>query len=313
MQVYTKEDAAQNLWEKGLLFHRTAVALGGFDAMHIGHQAIIQKVVEKAKEEDLTSVVYLFRNHPRAVVMGDAMPRVYSFEKRLSLLESMGVDAVVAEWFTPEYQQLTPQIFVKDYIKGRLDARYLAVGFNYRFGNKGEGDTQMLKQLCTPLGISVDALSAVELYGEAVSSSRVRELIQGGQVSVAAECLGRAFSVSGEVVSGNRLGRTMGFPTANLVLKKELLLPKFGVYITKTKTDGRWIPSITNVGERPTVTDQTPWLETHLLDFKGDLYGRNIEVAFYEPIREISEFSGLDELKNQLAMDKARAKQYFGQ
>lgn len=311
MQVYRNEDSNQSLFDGSFSLHRTAVALGGFDAMHIGHQAIIKKVVARAKAEGLASVVYLFRNQPRAVVAGGEMPQVYTLNKRLELLESMGVDAVVAEWFTPQYQKISPESFVKDYVKDRLDARYIGVGFNYRFGSHGAGDTETLKNLCTPLGIAVEALPAVESGGAVVSSSRIRELIQRGQVSDAAVCLGRQFTFAGQVVSGNQVGRTLGFPTANVACAKELLLPKFGVYITKTRVDGIWYPSITNVGARPTVTDATPWVETHLLDFHEDLYGKHIEIAFYDYLRDINEFSGLRELQTQLELDKTVAKKFF--
>lgn len=311
MQVYQTNDRNQSLFEAGFSLHRTAVALGGFDAMHIGHQAIIQRVVEKAKAEGLTSVVYLFRNQPRTVVTGSSVPQVYSLNKRLDLLESMGVDAVVAEWFTPQYQTVSPEAFVSRYVKERLDARYLAVGFNYRFGSRGAGDTHMLCQLAAEHGIEVEVAPAVEVGGVAVSSSRIRELIQSGQVSLAAKCLGRPFTFTGSVVSGNQVGRTMGFPTANVACRFDTLLPKFGVYLTKTKVDGGWVPSITNLGARPTVTDATPWLETHLLEFDGDLYEKEIEIAFFDYLREIKEFISLDVLAGQLDNDKQRAKEYF--
>ena len=129
---------------------------------------------------------------------------------------------------------------------------------------------------------------------------------------MAERCLGRPFSMSGEVVSGNQVGRTMGFPTANMVCPKGLVVPKFGVYLTQTEVDGRWYPSITNVGARPTITDQMPWIETHLLDFQGDLYGKQIQVAFLSYLREITKFPSLDALKEQLFRDKLAAKEYFG-
>lgn len=311
MQVYTTENDSQSLWDEGLSLHRTAVALGGFDAMHIGHRAIIQKVVERAKTEGLTSAVYLFRNQPKAVVAGGAIPQVCAFEKRLEILASMGVDAVIAEWFTPEYQTVSPEHFVTEYIKNRMDARYVAVGFNYRFGCKATGDAELLKKLCLPLGITTDTVAAVEVDGETVSSSRIRELIQLGRISDATRCLGRQFTFCGSVVAGNQLGRTIGVPTANLAYRQGLLFPKFGVYLTKTRVGDVWYPSITNVGARPTVTDSTPWVETHLLDYQGDLYEQEIEVAFYEYLRDIAEFSCLDALKNQLDRDIEKAKQYF--
>ncbi|MBQ2613743.1 MAG: bifunctional riboflavin kinase/FAD synthetase [Clostridia bacterium] len=306
MQVYTSENFGT------LSLSGTAIALGGFDAIHMGHQAIIRNVVAYAKQEGLTSVVYLFRNQPREVVTGEALPSVYSFEKRLEILEELGVDVVVAAWFTPQFSQISPEEFVEEILKKQLDARYLAAGFHYRFGKKGAGDMTLLKKLCKPLDIAVYEQAEVQVDGETVSSTRIRELLQKGDLAMAERCLGRPFSMSGEVVSGNQVGRTMGFPTANMVCPKGLVVPKFGVYLTQTEVDGRWYPSITNVGARPTITDQMPWIETHLLDFQGDLYGKQIQVAFLSYLREITKFPSLDALKEQLFRDKLAAKEYFG-
>lgn len=311
VQVYRTEDAAQSVFDADWRLRNTAVALGGFDALHIGHRAIIRKVVERAEADGLSSAVFLFRNQPRSVLGNTALPQVYPFEKRLELLEEMGVDIVIAEWFTPKYRTITKETFVREYVKNRLDARYAAVGFNYRFGRDGEGDTAALQALGGSLGIAVDTVAAVKVGGSAVSSSRIRELIQRGDMEEANRCLGRRFSVGGTVVGGNRLGRTIQFPTANLECPKGCLVPRFGVYLTQTKVGGGWYPSITNVGARPTVAATEPRIETHILDFSGDLYRQNIEVAFCHFWREIWEFENLDALKKQLASDRTAAKEYF--
>ena len=311
MQVYRTENPAQSLCDGSFTLEKTAVALGGFDGIHIGHQSIINRVVADAKEKGLTSVVYLFRNQPRGVIQGGAAPSVYSLEQRLALLEELGVDVVIAEWFTEDYRQVSPEAFVKDYLKDWLDARVVAAGFNYRFGSRGAGDMQMLKTLCQPLGIAVYEGESVSVDGELVSSTRIREHIKNGELTNANRCLGRTFSIMGKVVAGNRLGRTIGFPTANVACEAQTQLLKRGVYVTQAKADGVWYPAITNVGARPTVTDATEWVETHLLNYQGDLYGKTVEIAFYEYLRAITAFASLEELKTQLEADKSAAKQYF--
>ena len=311
MQVYAKENPSQSLRDGSFTLHQTAVALGGFDAIHAGHQTIIRNVVDKAKAEGLNSAVYLFRNQPRGVVSGGAAPAVCSLEKRLEILEELGVDVVIAEWFTPDYKEVLPETFVKAYLKDWLDARYVAAGFNYRFGKQGAGDMDALKLLCQPLGIEVYGAEPVTVDGETVSSTRIRELLQDGDVVQAARCLKRQFSLCGTVISGNQIGRTMGFPTANIPCPKELILPKHGVYLARCKVDGVWYPAICNVGTRPTVTDGEALIESHLMDFDGDLYGKEIEVAFWEYLRPITKFADLNALQQQLERDKEQAKKYF--
>ncbi len=307
MQVYLKEEQGQSLFLTPFPFEKSAVALGGFDAMHIGHQAIIQKMVDDAKSLHLTSVVYLFRNQPRTVVTGEACPSVCSLSKRLALLEEWGVDVVIAEWFTPEYQAVSPETFVKEYLKNWLKASYVAAGFDYRFGEKGSGDMKLLQQLCRHEEIQVYEQAPVMIDGSVVSSTRIRKLLSQGAVAEAERCLGRPFSVCGQVTEGNRIGRTMGFPTANIDYPEDMVLPGQGVYQTCTRAGGAWYSSITHLGSRPTVTDSNLRLETHLLGFQGDLYGTEIEVAFCKYLREIKKFSNLEELKEQLKKDKKNA------
>ncbi len=311
MQVYAVEQPNQSLFDGGFSLQKTAVALGGFDAIHIGHQAIIRNVVAKAKADGLTSVVYLFRNQPRSVVFGKEQPSVYPLKKRLSLLKELGVDIVIAEWFTPEYKEILPETFVKEYLKKYLDARYVASGFNYRFGKNGAGDRERLKELCNACQIEVRSVDAVTVDDAIVSSSRIRELIQEGNMQDAARCLGRQFSLTGTVTSGNQIGRTLGFPTANLACPNHVIIPKFGVYLARVQVNGIWHPAICNVGTRPTVIDHTPWVEAHLLNFYGDLYEQEIEIAFCEYLREIKYFESLEALRAQLEQDKADASKYF--
>lgn len=311
MQILLVEDE-KNLRELQGQFSRTAVALGGFDAMHLGHQAIIQKVTETAREEDLTSAVYFFVNQPREVLGGERIPRVNSLAKRLEILEEQGVEIAIAQRITPEFLQTEPEMFVRDYLKEVLDASLVAAGFNYRFGKGGRGDIRQLQRLGEPMGIRVCEVPCVEMDGMPVSSSRIRQLVLEGKMEAAEACLGRPFALSGEVVAGNRFGRKMGIPTANLEFPEKLLLPKEGVYLTETKVDGIWYPSMTNVGGKPSVKKNHPGIETHLLDFAGDLYGKEIDVRFRKQLRGIIKFETPERLQAQLEQDKEKAKEYFG-
>lgn len=310
MQVFCLENE-KNLRELQGQFSGTAVALGGFDAIHIGHQAIINRVVETAKGEGLTSVVYFFTNQPREVLTGEKLSHVNSLAKRLEMLEELGVEIAIAQRVTPEFLQTAPEEFVVEYLKKTLDARFVAAGFNYRFGQYGRGDARLLRELCEPLEIQVCEIPCVMVEDETVSSTRIRQLIAEGKTRSAEECLGRPFELSGKVVAGNRFGREMGIPTANLEFPEELLFPGFGVYLTETRVDGRWYPSMTNVGAKPTVEKNHPGIESHILDFSGDLYGKEIAVRFHEKLREIIRFDTPEQLQKQLEKDKESVKEYF--
>lgn len=306
MQVYLSEKS------DGIFpLKDTAVALGTFDAIHKGHKAIIENAVKYAKENNLISVVYLFKNTPREIIEGICVPSINTFEKRLKLLEALGVDIVVAEVFTMEYSELSAEGFVKDYLIKRLGAKYVVTGDNYHFGKKGEGDAKLLSKLAEPFGIKTSCIPCVEIDGETVSSTRIRKCIIEGNVEEIEKLLGRYYSVRGVVTTGNRIGREMNFPTANISIPKNCISPKYGVYITKTIIDGKEYPSVTNVGGKPTVEENAECIETHVIDFNDYIYEKEIQVEFLKYIRGIIKFSSIDELKNQIEKDKEFAKEYF--
>lgn len=310
MRIFVAENE-KNLMELQGQFASTAVALGGFDAIHKGHQAIINQVVETAREEGMTSVVYFFVNQSKEVLSEERVPSINTLEKRLAVLDELGVDVAIAQWITKEFLETSPDDFVEDYLKRVLNAKLVAAGFNYRFGKCGKGDISLLRELGEPLGIRVCEVSCVTEGGETVSSTRIRSLIAQGKMEETNACLGREYALSGTVVAGNRQGRELGIPTANLEFPEHLLLPKEGVYLTETLVDGVWIPSMTNVGGKPSVEKNHPGIETHLLDFAGDLYGREIEIRFHRKIRDIKRFSTLEQLQEQLRLDRTTVAKYF--
>ncbi len=311
MKIFYSENE-KNLRELQGQFSHTAVALGSFDAVHVGHQAILCRAVETAKAEGLTSVVFFFVNQPKEVLCGEKIPYVNTIKRRLAVFEELGVDIAVAQTVTSEFLQISSERFVEEYLKNILDADFLAVGFNYRFGRGGKGDAKLLKDLGEPLGIRVCEVPCVTQGGETVSSTRIRRLLSQGMMEEANACLGRGYTLAGMVVEGNHQGKELGIPTANLEFPEKLLLPQEGVYLTETKVEEIWVPSITNVGGKPSVERNHPGIETHLLDFDKNLYGTEIEVLFHRKIREIVKFSDLEQLKEQLKQDVQSAKEYFG-
>lgn len=310
MKVYTSENQSENILDS-IYLSKTAVALGSFDAIHIGHRKIILDTVEYARENGLKSAVYMFRNRPSSVLGGKDIPAINTFENRLDIIKDLGVDIVVAQWFTLEFKEVSAESFFENYIIRHLGAEHISIGFNYRFGKYGAGDAALLKTLGKKHNVNVTEIGCVRLDGEPVSSTKIRALIADGNTEYAAKCLGRNFSVSGKVIRGSQIGRTIGFPTANIALPLDSVLPKRGVYITKTYANGSSYPSITNVGERPTVNSELPFIETYLSDFDGDLYDSVIKIEFYSYLRDIVKFSGLDRLKEQLSRDKKSLTAFF--
>ncbi len=279
---------------------KTAAALGSFDALHMGHLKVIGEAVDFAKKNGILSLVQL-------VEMTNQTERVKSLEKRLEILEGIGVDVVVVEEFTQEFKTVEYADFVADYIKDVYNAKAVFVGENYRFGHNAEGDTQKLTQECAKYGIEVFIQPCVE-SGGIISSSRIRQLIKAGRVEKVAELMTVPYSVSGEVVHGEGVGKSLGFPTANINIPEDTVIPKDGVYLSKILFDSKEFLGITNVGSKPTVNINEKNIETYIAEYDGNLYGKTVEVQFLKYLREIKKFDSLEELKGQLEKDKEKIK-----
>ncbi len=279
---------------------KTAAALGSFDALHKGHLKVIGEAVDFAKNNGLLSLVQL-------VEMPNQTERVKTLEKRLEILSNMGVDIVVIEEFTQEFKSVEYTDFVADYIKDTYNAKAVFAGENYKFGHGAKGDTQKLIQECAKYGIEVFIQSCVE-SGGIISSSRIRQLVKSGRVDDVAELMTVPYSVSGEVVHGEGIGKSLGFPTANINIPRNTVVPKDGVYLSKVLFGGKEFLGITNVGSKPTVDINDKNIETYIADYNGNLYGKTIEVQFLKYLREIKKFDSLQELKRQLEKDKENIK-----
>ncbi|AGC68089.1 bifunctional riboflavin kinase/FMN adenylyltransferase RibF [Thermoclostridium stercorarium subsp. stercorarium DSM 8532] len=288
------------------------VGLGNFDGLHRGHMALINTLLDECRISDLHSVVYTFKKHPEHILRKELLtPLIMTTEHKVRLLEKTGLEFLVFQEFDEEFSRISPREFVEEILVNKLKARLVVVGFNYRFGYMGKGDCELLKELGQEYGFKVIVIPPVKIGNEVVSSTAIRKYVIEGQMEKANEFLGRFFSISGKVVTGKGIGNTMGFPTANIDPEKFLVTPAEGVYVTRTLYQGKWYDSVTNVGKCPTVrSDGATTIETHMIDFTGELYGEDIEVSFIKRLRGEKLFKNREELINQIRTDIENAKMY---
>jgi riboflavin kinase/FMN adenylyltransferase len=293
--------------------HASVLAIGNFDGIHLGHQAILRATVERAHALNAVSTALTFDPSPRKVLRPEsAPPRLSTNAQRMDWFNALGLEAAVVLPFTLDLARLTPAEFVEQILIRELHVKAVLVGENFRFGHKQAGDVKLLSELGANLGFEVVIIPPVVFRGEVVSSTIIRREVAEGDVSHAARLLGRPFALTGEVVSGTGTGRRFTFPTLNLAPEQELL-PARGVYITRTCLDGgtRSHRSVTNIGMRPTFNGSSLSVETHLLDTQPATAPKRIEVRFWKRLREEKKFSGPEELRAQIAADIARANQFF--
>lgn len=283
---------------------KTYVALGSFDGIHKGHLALINKSIELAKKNDSLSMVYTFKNHPRTLINKKEAPKlIMNLDEKMSELKDLGVNLSVFVEFTKDFMSLEPREFINNLIE-IYNVKGIVVGFNYRFGYKNKGDVNFLKELTASKGIELHIIDPFTYNDEVVSSTRIRKSIADGEMEDAYNMLNRYFSLNGEVVGGKRIGRTINFPTANMDVDKKVVLPKIGVYYTNVEVDRKIYKGITSVGNNPTVNGKNITVETHILNFDEDIYGKKIKLYFISKIRDEKKFNSLEELKNQLVKDK---------
>ena len=291
----------------------TVLTLGVFDGLHLGHQLIMQTVVERARAVGAVPTVITFEPHPRAVLHPEsAPPLLQTFDQKIEALGVLGIEQTIVIHFDEAFAQIRAENFLRDVVVDRLHAKEVYLGRGFAFGHNREGNIDLLRQVSDRLGFRADEVPEVRLRGRRVSSSRIRELLQHGQVNLARRVLGRPYGVEGRVVRGAERGVTLGFPTANLQPQNRVI-PQGGVYVTATLIDGQWRRSVTNIGTRPTFerTAQSS-IETFVMNWSGDLYGDVVRVRFLHRLRAEKKFDSVDDLKSQIAADVARAEKYFG-
>jgi riboflavin kinase/FMN adenylyltransferase len=291
----------------------TGVGLGNFDGLHLGHMALINTLINESALNSLESVVYTFMKHPENIIRKKLItPLITTVEKKIELLNQRGLDYTYFEKFDEKYSRIKPENFVKEILVKKLNMKLAIAGYDYRFGYKGEGDINLLKNLGKKLGFKVIVIPPVKLEDEIVSSTNIRKHIKKGDMHRVFLLLGRHYSIKGQVERGKEIGRTLGFPTANISTKNYLVFPRKGVYISKVKIEDNIFFSITNVGDNPTFgSNNNISIETFIMDFNKDIYGKDIEVFFIEKIRNEKKFSTVEELIIEMKKDLLKARNYF--
>lgn len=284
------------------------VTIGNFDGVHLGHREIFRKIVREAEETHKKSIVITFDPHPQKIIHPERRPffLLTPLQEKLDLIASCGVDAVIMIAFSTEFAQVTAGEFVEDLLWKRLHLSKLLVGYDYVFGKGKGGNAQFLKASGERLGFQVEEIGVVKTDGLIASSTNIRLSILAGNVSLAAEMLGRPYSVSGVIVKGYRRGTEIGYPTANI--KSEKVIPATGVYAIIAELEGRRHEGVINIGNNPTFGNEETSVEVHLLDFEGDIYGKDITILFIERLRDEKKFKGPAELVRQIKRDIEKAR-----
>jgi len=288
---------------KGLDFKikNSAVSLGKFDGFHRGHRLLLDRILE---HPELHATVFTFDG----ILKGK---QIYLEEEKRSLLERLGVEREVLFPFSEETRSMTPETFIREMLVERMDAKLICVGEDFHFGKERRGDVGMLSEYAPLYGYELCVFPKIKEDGEVISSTRIRRELAQGRIEKANRLLGDPYFVRGEVVHGNALGRTIGMPTANLLPGEQKLLPVYGVYATRVEVEGKTYGGVTNVGVKPTIGADRANVETTLLDFEGNLYGKQMTVYFLDFLRPEQRFDSLDELKAQILRDKEKAEKIW--
>jgi riboflavin kinase/FMN adenylyltransferase len=290
----------------------TVLTLGVFDGLHLGHQAIVRTVVERALLIDAAPTLITFDPHPRQVLKPEtAPPLLQTFNQKMEGLRGLGIEQVIVLEFNQQLAALSAEEFVRRYIIDGLQAREIYLGKGFAFGHNRQGNIELLQTLSRQLGFYAAEVPEVRLRGHRISSTMVRLLLKAGRVNVARRMLGRPYGIEGVVTRGRGIGRSLLYPTANLDLQNRVL-PVDGVYVTLALIGGAWRRSVTNIGKRPTFGGELESkVETHVIDFDDDLYDQTIRVRVLHRLRGEKKFSGIEELKAQITRDRDRAVRYF--
>jgi riboflavin kinase/FMN adenylyltransferase len=291
----------------------TAIGLGNFDGLHVGHMALVNTLINEARMNCLESMIYTFTKHPENILRKKLFtPLLTTVGKKLRLLNDTALDYVCFDEFDEHLSRMKPECFVKEVLLDKLGAGLLVAGFNYRFGYMGQGDVALLKELGKKYNYRTIIIPPIQIGSEIVSSTLIRELVAKGDMENVFKLLGRHYSITGEVLDGRRVGRRIGFPTANLQPEDYLIMPHNGVYITKTLYNGEFYSSLTNIGRNPTFGDvERISAETHILHFDKDIYKSSIEVFFLKKLRNEKKFKSGEELAEQIKRDVQTAEEYF--
>lgn len=281
----------------------TVVTIGNFDGIHKGHIKLIKEAVKEAKTKNYKSVVFTFKNHPMRYFRADSIKHIITNEEKVKIFEDLGVDIVFMIPFDEYMTKISATDFVKTILHEKLKCKMVIVGHDFTFARNKEGNASLLESLGKKYNMKVKVIEPIKIKGRRVSSSYIRNLINDGNVSEIKNFLGRNYFLEGEVIHARKIGRTIGFPTANLKAEDKLIIPKNGIYAVKVYVKNKVYYGATNIGYNPTVNGKVLSIETNIIDFDEEIYGEIIRVEFLDRIRDEKKFNSLDELKSQLRKD----------
>lgn len=292
----------------GTHHHGCVLTIGKFDGVHLGHQAVLKSVLQKAEELNLPAVVMVFEPQPEELLSAERAPaRLSLLKDKYIALRDIGVHRLLCVRFTREFSSISPQSFINDLLIKQLGVKFLVVGDDFRFGYKREGDFEMLREASETAGFDVVSTQSFKVHDCRISSTAVRSALNKGDFEAAREMLGGAYVIRGKVVHGEKNGRTIGYPTANVLMRRHKS-PVAGVFAGLVRTETGTYNAVINVGNRPTLNGQRMQLEAHLFDFDGDLYGQNVEVELLKKIRDEIKFPDFQVLKQQIKKDATQAR-----
>ena len=290
--------------------HFSVVTSGTFDGVHLGHQKILRRLQELATRKQGETVLLTYWPHPRLILQPEdkSLRLLTTLSEKVKLLEEMGVDHLIILPFTKELSQMSSEEFIRDILVDKIQTKTLVIGYDHKFGKNREGSFEYLQSHSSLFGFAIEEISRQDVDDLGVSSTKIRTALAQGDIATANKYLGRPYDLSGQVVKGQQIGRSLGFPTANIQIAEDYkLLPRDGAYAVHAEVNSIRYKAILNIGDRPTVDGQKKTIEAHLIDFEGDLYGQELRVYFQEFLREEKKFESLDALKNQLVVDRERA------
>ena len=307
MNIYHNLDSIQRL-------DNAVVTSGTFDGVHIGHKKILSRLKELSEQSGGETLVLTFWPHPRTVVSenGQTLQLLSTIEEKIELFARLGINHLAIIPFTRSFSELTSNEFIQQVLVDKIGTKKLVIGYDHRFGKNREGSFEFLKDNCSQYGFEVEEIPRQDIEDLAISSSRIRTALLTGQIEEANELLGRPYTISGNVVKGKQLGRTLGFPTANVHPDESYkLIPQNGVYVVRANYKGGVFNGMLNIGTRPTVDGTSKTIEANLFDFEREIYGENVQLELLHYLRHEQKFNGLPELMEQIKRDKQAALEYF--
>ena len=289
----------------------TVVTIGNFDGVHKGHQVLIEKTATYAKARGIKSAVFTFLNHPINYFVPEKVKNIFDEKEKERLIESFGIDYLIDIPFDKTMTQISAEQFVVKILKDKIHAKKIVVGHDFTFARNKEGTVDVLREMGHEYDIEVEVVQPIKINGIRVSSTFIRELISEGRVDEIPQYLGTPYVIEGEIIHGKANGRKMGYPTANISLKDQIINPKNGIYASRVVIDCKKYFGATNVGMNPTVNGKYLSIETNILDFNEDIYGKRVRIEFLEKIRDEKKFESLDELRKQLDLDTGFVRQKY--